>query len=66
MVFGARVRALRLERSLTQEALAEAAGIHWTYVGQVERGERNLSYKNMLRFARGLDVAPSELVDVSA
>ena len=46
---------------LTQEQLADAAGLHWTYVGQVERGERNLTYKSILRLAEGLAVDPREL-----
>ncbi len=40
--FGERVRKLRLERGLTQEALAARAGLHSTYVGGIERGERNV------------------------
>jgi transcriptional regulator with XRE-family HTH domain len=64
LAFGARLRALRLERGLTQEALADAGGLHWTYVGQIERGQRNLTYKNILRLATGLGVNPSELVAI--
>ena len=60
--FGARLRGLRLAAALTQEDLAHQAGLHWTYVGQIERGERNLTYKNLLRLAHGLDVAPAGLV----
>jgi transcriptional regulator with XRE-family HTH domain len=55
---GRRLRELRLERSLTQEALADAAGLHWTYIGQIERGERNLTAKNVLRLERGLAISP--------
>lgn len=58
VALGTRLRELRLERSLTQEALADAAGLHWTYIGQIERGERNLTVKNVLRLERGLDVDP--------
>lgn len=47
---------------MTQEGLAHAAGLHWTYIGQIERGERNLTYKNVLKLARGLGVEPSELM----
>jgi transcriptional regulator with XRE-family HTH domain len=60
--FGLRLLRLREDAGLTQEALATASGLHWTYVGQIERGERNLTYKNVLKLARGLGVAPNELI----
>jgi transcriptional regulator with XRE-family HTH domain len=60
--FGRRLRALRDLAGLTQEDLAFAAGLHWTYIGQVERGERNLTYKSLLRLAVGLQVPPAELM----
>lgn len=47
---------------MTQAGLAQAAGMHWTYIGQVERGERNLTYKNILKLARGLGLEPAELM----
>lgn len=62
IAFGRRLCQLRKAAGLTQEALADAAGLHWTYVGQIERGERNLTYKNVLKLARGLGVDPSELM----
>jgi transcriptional regulator with XRE-family HTH domain len=62
VAFGERVRALRVEAGMTQEALARAADLHWTYVGQIERGTRNLTLKNILRLARGLGVEPARLV----
>jgi transcriptional regulator with XRE-family HTH domain len=61
-LFGARVRVRRKERGLSQEALATAAGLHWTFVGQVERGQRNLSLNNVLKLAAALDVDPGQLV----
>lgn len=61
--FGDRLRVCRFEADLTQEELADAAGLHWTYVGQIERGERNLTYLNVLRLARGLGMTPAELLD---
>lgn len=62
VAFGRRLLALREDAELTQEALAEAAGLHWTYVGQIERGERNPTYKNILKLARGLGVEPPDLL----
>ena len=61
--FGERVRAARVAKGLSQEALAEAAGLHRTYVGSAERGLRNVSLHNILRLARALGVAPGELLD---
>ena len=61
-VFGERVRARRNELGLSQEALADACGLHWTFVGQVERGRRNLSLHNILKIAAGLQIDPGELV----
>ena len=61
-VFGDRVRAIREAKGLSQEGLAERAGLHWTYIGQVERGQRNLSLHNILKIASGLDVDAGELV----
>jgi transcriptional regulator with XRE-family HTH domain len=65
VALGARVRSLRDAAEMTQEELGHAAGLHWTYIGQIERGERNLTYKNLLRLARGLGVGPASLVEGS-
>ncbi|MBI4779819.1 MAG: helix-turn-helix transcriptional regulator [Oscillatoriophycideae cyanobacterium NC_groundwater_1537_Pr4_S-0.65um_50_18] len=62
MLFGERVRALRLSRGLSQEALALAAGLDRTYIGGVERGERNISLINIRRIACALEVAPADLL----
>ncbi len=62
VAFGARARRFREAAGLTQEGLADVAGLHWTYIGQIERGERNLTYKNVLKLARGLGVEPTRLV----
>jgi transcriptional regulator with XRE-family HTH domain len=59
---GERVRARREALGLSQEALAHQTGVHWTFLGQVERGRRNLSLHNLLKVARGLGVDPAELV----
>jgi transcriptional regulator with XRE-family HTH domain len=60
--FGLAVRSLREERDISQEELAIAAGLHRTYIGGVERGERNLGLKNVFRIARALGCKPSQLV----
>ena len=56
-------RALRLERELSQEALADLAGIHRTYVGSVERAERNTALDNINALADALGVSPGSLVE---
>ena len=60
--FGERVRELRRVRGLSQEALAEHAGLHRTYVGSVERGERNISLDNIHALADALEVAAPDLL----
>ncbi len=61
MLFGQRVRELRGSSGLSQEALAAKAGMHRTYVGSVERGERNISLSNIIRLAEALGVHPGDL-----
>ncbi len=61
-LFGRRVRELRIKLGMSQEALADASGLHRTYVGSVERGERNISLENMVRLARAMHTTPSSLL----
>ena len=61
--FGCRLRHLRQQQNLSQEELAQRAGIDRTYVGGVERGERNLSLLNVKRLADALGVKPRDLFD---
>lgn len=63
IALGQRVRALRKEAKLTQEKLAEHAGLSANYVGEVERGERNLSALALFATARGLGVGISSLFE---
>lgn len=60
--FGTAVKELREARDLTQEALADAAGMTANYVGDTERGERNVSIRVLWQLADGLDVPASELL----
>ncbi len=60
--FGKRVRQLRQLRGFSQESLADACGLHRTYIGAIERGERNVSLLNIQRIATALDVAPAQLL----
>ena len=60
--FGARLRTLRIAARLSQEQLALQSALDRSYVGQVERGERNISLKNLAKLAYALDVAPYELL----
>jgi transcriptional regulator with XRE-family HTH domain len=58
---GKAVRQRRLSMGLSQEALAERADLHWTYIGGIERGERNVSLINIVRIARALELTPARL-----
>jgi len=60
--FGSRVRTRRHQLGKSQEQLADDCGLHWTFVGQVERGRRNLALHNILKLAAGLEIDPAELV----
>lgn len=60
---GREVRRLRKERGLSQEALADLAGLHPNYVGGIERGERNVGIKALFALAKGLGVRPSSLLE---
>jgi transcriptional regulator with XRE-family HTH domain len=60
--FGERVRARRAELGLSQEELARESSLHWSYLGQVERGQRNLTLHSILKLAEVLGVDPCELV----
>jgi transcriptional regulator with XRE-family HTH domain len=59
--FGARMRALRLQSGLSQEQLAFSCNLDRTYIGSVERGERNISLVNIHTIAAALGVSPREL-----
>lgn len=64
-VVGRNLRRYREERSLSQEAFAEVLGVHRTYMGGVERGERNLTLRSVERIADTLGVDPLDLLAAS-
>jgi len=59
---GRAIRALRHEKGWSQQELGARSGLHWTYIGGIERGERNPSWENVMKLAVGLEASPSELV----
>lgn len=60
---GHNIRNIRRSHGLSQEALAERAELHRTYISEVERGLRNIAIDNIERIANALDVAPKSLLD---
>ena len=60
---GRNLRAYRLERGLSQEAFADQLGVHRTYMGGVERGERNLTLKSLEKMAEQIGVEVRELLE---
>jgi len=62
--FGDRVREERLKRGLSQEELAARAGVHRTYIGMVERAEKNVTLGTIEKFANALGISISELMKI--
>ena len=61
--FGRRLREERVKKGYSQEQLGERARVHRTYVGMVERGEKNITLGNMQKFAQALGVKVKDLID---
>ena len=61
--FGQSVRDIRVKKGLSQEGLAEICELDRSYIGGVERGERNISLVNIMKIADGLEISPRELFD---
>ena len=62
-IIGQRIRNYRTQKGLSQEKLAELAGCHPTYIGQVERGEKNATLESVEKIASAMDISLSELFD---
>jgi len=62
-IVGRNLRRYRLERGYSQEAFADFMGVHRTYMGGVERGERNLTLRTLEKIADFLEIDPRELLD---
>lgn len=61
LAFGHRVQELRKERNLSQEQLADLAGVHRTYIGMIERAEKNITLRNIENIANALSVKIKDL-----
>jgi len=61
--FGERIKQLRLQKNISQEKLSFLTGFHRTYIGMIERGERNISISNIAVFAKVFELNISELID---
>lgn len=62
--FGETIRALRKQKNLTQEDLGERTGLHITYIGSVERGERNISLDNINKICQALDISMADVFSI--
>ena len=61
-IFGENVKKLRIKQGLSQEELARKAKLHRTYIGGIERGERNVSLLNITRIAKALGITAKDLL----
>ena len=62
---GLSIKLARVRKELSQEELAELAGLHRTYIGMVERAERNITVINLVQIAKALDISLDKLFDNS-
>lgn len=61
VLFGQRIRQIRVEKNMSQEEFAWMVGLHRTYLGQVERAEKNITLKNIEKICKALNIDPREL-----
>jgi transcriptional regulator with XRE-family HTH domain len=62
-IFGGNVQKYRKEKKISQEKLAELTGVHRTYVGMIERAEKNITLRNMEKIAKALGVEIKDLLE---
>lgn len=62
LLFGHNVQKYRINQGLSQEKLAELAGVHRTYIGMIERAEKNITLRNMEKIAKALNIQIQELL----
>ena len=63
VILGERIRALRQDRGLSQEKLAELSDVHRNFIGFIERGERNVGIRTLIALAQGLGIHLSEMLE---
>lgn len=61
ILFGLKLRQLRTKKHMSQEEFAWFVGLHRTYIGQVERADKNITLKNIEKIAKALEIDPKEL-----
>ena len=62
-IFGENVQKHRKKQCISQERLAEIAGVHRTYIGMIERAEKNITLRNMEKIAKALNVEIKDLLE---
>lgn len=62
--FGEKIRQVRNSKKISQEELAFKAGLHRTYISDIERGARNVSLENIEKIAKALDITPEKLLSL--
>lgn len=65
VLFGMHLRQIRLKMNMSQEDFAWMIGVHRTYLGQLERAEKNITIKNIEKIAKALKINPQDLFDFS-
>ncbi|HHU24033.1 MAG: helix-turn-helix transcriptional regulator [Bacilli bacterium] len=65
VLLGLKIRKLRMDRNLSQEEFAGLVGVHRTYLGQIERAEKNITIKNLEKICVSLGIEPKELFNFS-